>query len=155
LTPAVHERELEYVGFWLRACAAIIDAVLLLAIIAPILSWNYGADLWVWNRVFRGPADFLIAWMLPAFAVVPFWIYRQATPGKMAIGARIVDAATGGKPTASQFVGRYLAYCLSAIPMLLGFIWVGCHQRKQGFHDMLAGTLVVRPYLRRTGIIRS
>lgn len=92
---------------------------------------------------------------MPAFSVVPFWIYRQATPGKMAIGARIVDAATGGKPFPSQLVGRYLAYFLSAIPMLLGFIWAGVHPRKQGFHDMLAGTVVVRSYLRRTGIIRS
>lgn len=128
----------------MRVCASIIDAVLLLAIIAPILSWIYGADLWVRNGLFRGPADFLIAWILPAIAVVPFWIYHQATPGKLAIGARIVDAATGGKPSTSQLVGRYLAFCLSAAPLLLGFIWVGCNQRKQGFHDLLARTVVVR-----------
>jgi uncharacterized RDD family membrane protein YckC len=82
--------------------------------------------------------------VLPAVAVVLFWIYRQATPGKMAIGARIVDATTGGKPTTGQLIGRYLAYYVSTLPLLIGFIWVGIDQRKRGFHDMLAGTVVVR-----------
>jgi uncharacterized RDD family membrane protein YckC len=62
----------------------------------------------------------------------------------MAIGARIVDAATGGKPTTGQLIGRYLAYYVSTLPFLIGFIWVGIDQRKRGFHDMLAGTVVVR-----------
>ena len=77
-------------------------------------------------------------------AVIVFWIYRQATPGKMAIGARIVDAKTLGKPSTGQLIGRYLAYYVSIIPLMLGIIWVGIDARKQGFHDKLAGTLVIR-----------
>jgi uncharacterized RDD family membrane protein YckC len=71
-------------------------------------------------------------------------MYRQATPGKMAIGAKIVDAKTLGKPSTGQLIGRYFAYYLSSIVLLLGFIWVGFDARKQGWHDKLAGTLVVR-----------
>jgi uncharacterized RDD family membrane protein YckC len=37
-----------------------------------------------------------------------------------------------------------LAYYVSTLPFLIGFIWVGIDQRKRGFHDMLAGTVVVR-----------
>lgn len=155
MSPAVQEPEFEYVGFWLRLWAALVDAVLLLVVIAPALSWIYGAEYWNSSRVTRGPAGLLIASALSSLAVVVFWLCRQATPGKMAFGARIADAATGGKPAATQLVGRFLCYFISAFPLLLGFIWVGCNQRKQGFHDMLAGTVVVRPYLRRTGIIRS
>jgi uncharacterized RDD family membrane protein YckC len=155
LSPGINDHELEYVGFWLRVWAALIDAVLLLVVIAPALSWIYGAEYWTSKRVNFGPADFLIASVLPSIAVVIFWIYRQATPGKMAFGARIVDAATGGKPTATQLVGRYLAYFISAFPLLLGFIWVGFHERKQGFHDMLAGTVVVRQRVRGAGLLRS
>ena len=81
---------------------------------------------------------------MPAIAVILFWIYRQATPGKMAIGAKIVDAKTGGKPSTGQLIGRYLAYYVSIIPLFLGIIWVGIDARKQGFHDKLAGTLVIR-----------
>jgi uncharacterized RDD family membrane protein YckC len=140
----MNDTELEYVGFWLRVWALIIDTVLILIIIAPVVSWIYGADYWISGKIIRGPADFLVTWILPAVAVVLFWIYRQATPGKMAIGARIVDAATGGKPTTGQLIGRYLAYYVSTLPFLIGFIWVGLDQRKRGFHDMLAGTVVVR-----------
>jgi uncharacterized RDD family membrane protein YckC len=140
----MNDTELEYVGFWMRVWASIIDTVLMLVIIAPVVSWIYGADYWLSGEIIQGPADFLVTWVLPVVAVVLFWIYRQATPGKMAIGARIVDATTGGKPTTGQLIGRYLAYYVSTLPLLIGFIWVGIDQRKRGFLDMLAGTVVVR-----------
>lgn len=140
----MNDSELEYVGFWLRLWASIIDTVLMLVIIAPVVSWIYGADYWISGEIIQGPADFLITWVLPAVAVVLFWIYRQATPGKMAIGARIVDATTGDKPSTGQLIGRYFAYYVSTLPLLIGFIWVGIDKRKRGFHDLLAQTVVVR-----------
>jgi uncharacterized RDD family membrane protein YckC len=140
----MNDQELEYVGFWLRVGAAMIDTILMLVIVAPVLTWIYGPGYWVSERLIEGPADVLLNWVLPAIAVILFWNYRQATPGKMAIGARIVDAKTGGKPSTGQLIGRYLAYFVSIIPLLLGIIWVGIDQRKQGWHDMLAGTVVVR-----------
>ncbi|MEX0733216.1 MAG: RDD family protein [Steroidobacteraceae bacterium] len=136
--------QVEYVGFWLRVWASIIDTVLVLIVCLPLVHWIYGAEYWASTRLIQGPADFLITWVAPAIAVLLFWYYRQATPGKMAIRARIVDAKTGGKPSTGQLIGRYLAYYVSTIPLLLGFIWVGFDARKQGWHDKLAGTLVVR-----------
>jgi uncharacterized RDD family membrane protein YckC len=56
----------------------------------------------------------------------------------------IVDARTGEKPTTAQFIGRYLAYYISILPLFLGLIWVGIDKRKQGWHDKLAGTVVLR-----------
>lgn len=144
----MNDVELEYVGFWLRVGAAIIDTILVFVIVAPVLTWIYGPGYWVSERLVHGPADVLFNWVLPAVAVILFWIYRQATPGKMAIGARIVDAKTGGKPSTGQLIGRYLGYYASILPLFLGLIWVGIDQRKQGFHDMLAGTVVVRPKVR-------
>jgi uncharacterized RDD family membrane protein YckC len=141
----MNDVELEYVGFWPRVGAAIIDTILMLVIVAPALTWIYGPGYWVSERFIQGPADLLLNWVLPAVAVILFWNYRQATPGKMVIGARIVDAKTGGKPSTGQLIGRYLGYFVSSIPLLLGLIWVGIDQRKQGWHDMLAGTVVVRP----------
>lgn len=55
----------------------------------------------------------------------------------------ITDARTGGRPSRRQLVGRYLAYYVSMIPLFLGFFWIGWDKRKQGFHDKLAGTVVV------------
>lgn len=134
----------EYVGFWARVGASIIDTILVVVICFPLVTWIYGRDYWSSTALVQGPADFLINWVLPAVAVVLFWIYRQATPGKMAISARIVDARTGGRPSNAQLIGRYFAYYLSMLPFFLGFIWVAFDPRKQGWHDKLAGTVVVR-----------
>lgn len=142
----MNEPQPQYVGFWARVGAAIIDTILLLIICAPLVTYIYGADYWMGTHgmFIAGPADFLINWLLPAVAVILFWIYRQATPGKMAIGAKIVDAKTGGKASTGQLIGRYLGYYVSILPLMLGIIWVGIDAKKQGFHDKLAGTLVVR-----------
>ena len=79
----------------------------------------YGGAYWTSMDLIQGPADFLITWVAPAIAVIIFWMYRQATPGKMVINAKIVDAKTGGKPSTGQLIGRYLAYYVSTIPLLL------------------------------------
>lgn len=147
--PEMHAEALEYVGFWLRVGASLIDTVLVVVICVPLVTWVYGPQYWTSSGLIAGPADFLITWVLPAIAVVLFWVSRQATPGKMVISARIVDATTGGKPSTGQLVGRYLGYYVSMLPLMAGFLWVAFDPRKQGWHDKLAGTVVVRP--RRDG----
>jgi uncharacterized RDD family membrane protein YckC len=144
----MNNEELEYVGFWPRVGASIIDTLLVMVICMPLATWYYGADYWLTAALIRGPADFVINWILPAIAIVLFWVYRQATPGKMVISARIVDARTGGKATTGQLIGRYLGYYVSTIPLCLGLIWVAFDPRKQGWHDKLAGTVVVRGRVR-------
>jgi uncharacterized RDD family membrane protein YckC len=140
--------DLEYVGFWARVGAAMIDTLLLLVICVPLVTYVYGRSYWTSDALLQGPADFLINWLLPATAVIVFWIYRQATPGKMAIAARIVDAATGDKPSTRQLIVRYLGYYVSMLPLMAGIVWVAFDPRKQGWHDKLAGTVVVRPRVR-------
>jgi uncharacterized RDD family membrane protein YckC len=81
---------------------------------------------------------------LPAIAVILFWVYKSATPGKMALKLKIVDAKTGDKPSTGQLIGRYFGYYVSILPFMLGIIWVGFDGRKQGWHDKLAGTVVVK-----------
>ena len=137
----MNEVQVEYVGFWARVGASLIDSILMAIILVPVGRIFLGdVDIWDWGN----PANIIVNGILPAIAVVIFWIYRQATPGKMAIGAKIVDEKTLGKPSTGQLVGRYLAYYVSTIPLLLGLIWVGFDARKQGWHDKLAGTLVIR-----------
>ncbi len=134
----------EYAGFWIRVGAALIDTVLIILVTWPLLRLIYGPEYWE-NEVFSlGSADTLISYILPALAVIVFWIYKSATPGKMALRLTIVDAKTGKTPSRLQFVGRYVAYYVSIVPLFLGIIWVGIDKRKQGFHDKLAGTVVIR-----------
>ena len=142
----MEDEKIEYAGFWARTGATLIDTVLVALISWPVLVAIYGWEYFdaEVTGFIAGPADFLVTWVLPSFAIVIFWIVKQATPGKMAVSARIVDAVTGKPASAAQLVGRYLAYLVSTIPLCLGFIWVAFDKRKQGWHDKLAGTVVVR-----------
>lgn len=136
--------EAQYIGFWWRVCASIVDSILLVIISLPILLHVYG-EQYLWSDdLIQGPLDFLLSWVFPTIAIILFWIYKGATPGKMAVSARIVDAQTGEQPSPAQFVGRYFAYFVSLLPLGLGVIWVAFDKRKQGWHDKLAGTLVIR-----------
>ena len=134
----------KYVGFWARVLATLIDSVLIMAITLPPLLAIYGLAYLENNEAVSGLADILISNILPMILVILFWTKKQATPGKMAVSAKIVDAETGGKPSKKQCVGRYFAYILSAIPLGLGFLWVAFDPKKQSWHDKLAGTVVVK-----------
>lgn len=152
----MEDHSFEYVGFWPRVGASIIDAIIIMVITSPILvsiyGWGYFTDSD--KPLIAGPADFLVSWVLPAIAVVLFWLYKQATPGKMAVAARVVDARTGNTISVGQAIGRYLAYFVSMLPLFLGIVWVGLDPRKQGWHDKLAGTVVIRPTHRGTEPVR-
>jgi uncharacterized RDD family membrane protein YckC len=140
--------ELEYVGFWPRLWATLIDAVLILVVLMPLLSALYGPAYFVSNPFSGHSADVFMSFALPSLVVIAFWTGRSATPGKMAISARIMDERTGGPPSMGQLVGRYFGYLLSVIPFGLGLLWVAFDKKKQGWHDKLSGTIVVR--VRRT-----
>lgn len=141
----------EYAGFWVRVLAALIDTLIVVAITVPLLLALYGGAYIDAARsgAAAGAAQALISWVGPAVAVVMFWFYKQATPGKMVLSLRVVDAITGNAPTLGQCIGRYLGYFVSTIPLGLGLIWVAFDARKQGWHDKLAGTVVLRA--RRAG----
>jgi len=162
------DQQPHYVGFWLRVVAVIIDSVLVLFLVVPLLyavgalaplqalALLYGAqDMYALldglqalnTRIAEAggdPLSLLINFVLPAVAVILFWFYKSATPGKMVVGAAIVDAKTLGKPSTGQLIGRYLAYYLSTVVLMLGFLWIAFDRRKQGWHDKLAGTVVIR-----------
>jgi uncharacterized RDD family membrane protein YckC len=152
-----------YAGFWIRFAAFVIDSVIVSVIIGPIAAALYerpdvsgalfaaaqAGDLQEVALLFlealrpAGVGDFLLNVAVPAAAVVAFWIYRSATPGKMATSTRIVDATTGEAPSTKQCVVRYLGYFVSIFGLFLGFLWVAFDRRKQGWHDKMARTVVI------------
>jgi uncharacterized RDD family membrane protein YckC len=137
--------ELETAGFWIRVGASIIDSIIILLITLPILIWIYGAAGFFGSETLvAGPADFFLSYVFPFVWTIAFWLTKEATPGKMLLGLRVVTAATGEKLSPGRAIGRYFAYIPSALVFCLGFIWVAFDDRNQGWHDKLAGTLVVR-----------
>ena len=131
-------------GFWIRLLAQIIDNLLMFAVVLPLLLAIYGTEYFTTQEFVKGPADFLISYVMPAVLVIVFWLYARGTPGKLLCGLRVVDARNGESLDLLQAVIRYVGYFISMIPFGLGFLWIAWDARKQGFHDKLAGTLVVR-----------
>jgi uncharacterized RDD family membrane protein YckC len=157
LSDATAAEGIEYAGFWIRFVASLIDSILVSLTISPLASAIYRSSAYDNISLTNDPAQMLsalnaqlwspasgLSFILTAIAVIVFWIYKSATPGKMIVGARIVDARSGGPLTTGQCIGRYLGYYVSLFALCIGFLWVAFDPRKQGFHDKLAGTVVIR-----------
>ncbi len=159
----MQESKLEYAGFWIRFAASLVDTVLLMIVTIPLTMWLVGEYSWQsqqWQSLginsnswsFAGNINdlstgwyILLKWVLPCLASILFWLYRSATPGKMLFLLKILDIRTCQPLSVRACIVRYIGYYISAIPLCLGFIWVAFNPRKQGWHDLLAHSVVVRP----------
>ncbi len=140
----MNNNDLEYAGFWVRLLACIIDTFLLALIAVPILYGIYGQPYLDDTIPYLAPAKVLFEWVFPILATIIFWTTKSATPGKMVFSLKVLDAKTGAPLTVSQSFGRYISYFLAMIPVFMGFIWITFDSKKQGWHDKLASTVVVR-----------
>jgi len=144
----------QYVGFWLRFLAFCIDSVIASLVISPLVVMVIGeVDLASYDL--NDPVSLMDLLMtlsinlsfdatLMGIAVVLFWIFKSSTPGKMVFKATIVNATDGGKPKPIRLIIRYLGYFLNIFALGIGFYWIGIDKRKQGWHDKLAGTVVIK-----------
>ena len=134
----------EYAGFWIRLGAMLIDLVIMTIVLYIPLSFIYGEEYWAGDQLIYGFWDVFLGYVVPMVATIWFWLRFFGTPGKMATKLKIVDAKTGNKLSVGQAIGRYFAYIAAILPLGLGLIWVGIDKKKQGWHDKLAGTVVIR-----------
>lgn len=79
-----------------------------------------------------------------AMIIIYFWMKKQATPGKMCLSLKIIDANTLDKPSNKQLILRLFGYIISTLPLLLGIIWISFDPKKQGWHDKIANTVVIK-----------
>lgn len=133
-----------YGGFWIRVAAALIDNL-----ISAFAGFIVGMLLGV--LMFVAGLDPVIAQLLNVIIGTAIgWLYwaglesssMQGTVGKMAMGLKVVDL-DGRRISFGRATGRYFAKILSSI-FFIGFIMVAFTERKQGLHDLIAGTYVVR-----------
>lgn len=157
--------ETVYVGFWVRMMAFLIDNVAVFFLIIPVIRYSISDtninlqdyDLQDAQQLVELLNRLLIQFSVDAVLLgaifILFWIVKSATPGKMVLGCSIVDARTLGKASNRQNVIRYIGYYISLIPLGLGFIWIGFDPRKQGWHDKLANTVVIKgpPHVDKDG----
>ncbi|OGN94940.1 MAG: hypothetical protein A2Z75_03865 [Chloroflexi bacterium RBG_13_50_10] len=136
------EFALEYAGFWIRLGAGVID-FLVLGCSAGIVAYFFPAPI-IW--VTSGLVISIAYWL-------GFWIWRGQTPGKMAAGIKVIR--TDSSPVKWQCaLRRFLGYIVSAMTLFIGFVWVAFDDRKQGIHDKIADTYVVKLPVRQVAFTR-
>lgn len=109
-------------GFWIRFVATLLDFVVLFLLMT----------------LFR--RFFLLVWI--AYHV-GMWTWRGTTVGGIVMGLKLVR--TNGEPVDFPIaLVRSLASFFSALPLFIGFFWVGWDPQRQSWHDKIAGTVMVR-----------
>lgn len=153
-SPAGPAPGLVYGGFWIRTLAYLIDAIVLVAVTLGI-SLATGAEFSeVTTREFRS-GEFQsiqvygsptpIGWVVTfGYFVVP-WVLFGRTLGMAPFGLRILRSTDGSRLGPGRAIVRFFGLLLSFLVFFIGVIWVAADSRKQGWHDKLAGTVVVRP----------
>jgi uncharacterized RDD family membrane protein YckC len=73
-----------------------------------------------------------------------FWARTGATPGMRAMGLKVVRDADGGPISSGQAILRLVGYWISGAVFYLGYIWILVDKRRRGWHDLIAGTVVIK-----------
>lgn len=144
--PRFDNSEYVYAGFWVRLGAYIVDTLIAMVLVAPFYYFEY--QRWADVPLDEMPAYTsmdLILTLILLVAILWFWIKKGATPGKMLFGLQIRDLKTGQFLSTPKALLRYLVgYTISGLVLGLGFIWAAFDKKKQGWHDKIAGSVVVK-----------
>ena len=143
-----------YGGFWIRVVAIIVDGIIVRAVTWPVsMIFGLGGPAGMMGGFPHGALGLHLFGSGVVLVLVIFgsWLYEafmlsspyQATLGKMIFGMKVTDLY-GNRISFARATGRHFAKWLSGMILGIGYIMVGFTERKQGLHDMLAGTLVRR-----------
>jgi uncharacterized RDD family membrane protein YckC len=122
--PPVEVSSYQLAGFWIRLFATALDLILLGVVTAvtrlpplfPVLLLVYHVGMWTW---------------------------RGTTIGGIVMGIRIVRMDGRSLDFAVALV-RSLASVFSALVLFVGFFWAGWSRDKRAWHDLIAGTTIVK-----------
>ncbi len=143
----------KYAGFWLRVLAYIIDSILGVLLMLTV-GFLVGAMIGFIIAVVGGSEEdikaiagfagnvisLVISWLWYTLTESSTW---QATPGKKILGLKVTDEQ-GNRISFGLANKRYWSKILSTLILLGGFLMVAFTEKKQGLHDKIAGTLVVK-----------
>lgn len=145
-----------YGGFWLRFCAKFLDGIItgVLGVLINVLialamfgDPNYfglAASQAGSSRYFLFQGITTLLGIVVGIAYVWFFLARfQATPGKMALGMKIVRA-DGSRLSTGRIIGRYFGEMLSGLTLLIGYIMAGVDDQKRSLHDRICDTRVIK-----------
>lgn len=127
--------EHELAELWERLLAGLID----LGVIYLVNFLLYGIT---------GQAAFsaivtLIVWVVYSWY---YWTRNDGqTPGKSMLNLRVVKL-DGARMTDTDAIIRLAGYVISAVPFLMGFVWIFFDDKRQAWHDKLLSTVVIHAH---------
>ena len=126
----------EYMGFWIRFVAAIIDAIILGAIFTILSLPAFTGAMFFPFRFLWFPLPWLYYWLFTGL--------KGQTPGKMAVGIKVVNAEGSIPGLVTAALREILGKFISSAAFCLGYLWIAIDTEKRGWHDSIASTHVVR-----------
>ena len=132
----------EYAGFWLRAVAWLLDSVILwlgAVIVSSVLlaGWPSAGYSSTWDGL-------ISPYLLPVAYGVLFVGLRGQTPGKMLLRIRVVNEEGRVPGFWRAALRETLGKLVSALAVGFGFLSVAWNRKKRGWHDIVAGTYVIK-----------
>jgi len=124
-----------------RLVAYIIDVVITFAIIIvlAIVGGLLAATVPLLSII-----PFLAIIVIPLVYFPYYWAKTGQTPGMKQQGIRVVRDRDGGPITTGTAILRLIGYWVSGLVFYIGYIWIFIDKRRRGWHDLIAGTVVVK-----------
>ena len=153
-----------YAGFWLRFVAYVIDYIIVYVmqsfIFIPVLGLlgitfassmgNVGnmSEAETFGMIGSMMAIIGATALLTTIIAILYWSLMesskyQATVGKLALGLKVTDME-GKNLDLTKSLIRNVCKIISGMIIFVGYIMAGFTEKKQGLHDIIAGTLVVK-----------
>ncbi len=136
-------------GLGSRFLAAVVDSLIVIALMIPGGAISYGGmmvnpkDPSIAAAVFGSLLSMVLAFGYLAVVLV-MWTKGQ-TPGKRILGLRVIKLDTGQPATFWRMALRdIIGKWVSGAICYLGYFWMFLDANKQGWHDKIAGTIVVK-----------
>lgn len=152
VTPSVAAPTVAFTGFWRRFVSYILDAIIMWVVFGS-LELMFGIKAW---QLTPSPEEVSstmgLRMVFGVLSLASNWLYftmmesskYQGTVGKIALSLRVTDLE-GNRISFGRANGRYWSKILSFFTLCIGFMMIGWTKKKQGLHDMIANTVVLRP----------
>ena len=140
---------IRYAGFWIRLGAYVLDSVAVDGVTFALLNATKPIRCVTSDGTTCLPGTTTVSPLLYVFSAIPvaYFVVLWAlggTAGQRVLGLRVVNATSGANLGFGRAVLRYVGYLVSVAVLFVGLVWAAFDPRKQGWHDKVAGSVVVR-----------
>lgn len=140
----------QYAGFWLRVVASLLDSVVvfILQLVCGVILGASGALLGGFGTGDENGAVAILIWLFTtALGIAYYVVFTGAcgqTLGKMALRIKVIRKDGGDLGYGGAALREILGKFVSGIILGIGYLMVAFDERKQGLHDKIAGSYVIK-----------